>query len=184
MQITTKTKRIKLTQGKYAFIDEGDFELVSKHKWFYRKSGRTNGKNGYAETAIYNKEKYLIAKKEGHHRYNDSLFMHNLIMQPPKGMVVDHIDRNGLNNCRENLRVVTHSENYHNYPKKKGRSIFKGVHYFERLKNTKPWQSGTTVNGKSVYWGTFKTEIEAAKMYDKKIQEIYGSNAILNFPKK
>lgn len=75
--------QILLTQGKFAIIDKRDFLLVNKYKWLYRKSGRTNGRNGYAQTKIKKK----------------SLFMHNLIMKPPKGMVVDHIDRNSLKEC-------------------------------------------------------------------------------------
>ena len=172
-------KKIPLTQGKFALIDDEDFALVSQYKWFYRKSGRTNGNNGYAQHSIFNKEKYLIAKKEGHYRYNDSIFMHNLILSPKIGFEIDHKDRNGLNNQRNNLRLVTHSQNMNNFPKK-GKNKYRGVCFHKWLK-IKPWEAYITINYKRLSLGCFATPEEAAKIRDKKSIELYGDYSQLNF---
>lgn len=157
-------KRIPLTQGKFALIDDEDFDLISKFKWHYRKSGRTNGKNGYAEN-------------------RRGIFMHNIIMNSKKG-TLDHINRNGIDNRRKNLRVVTLSQNMHNFPKKKG-TKYRGIIFLTgRGKNAKKWQCSMTINGKCVYFGVYKTAKEAALVYDKKVKELYKDCAILNFPIK
>ena len=156
--------KIKLTQGKFALIDANDFELVSKYKWHYRKSGRTNGKNGYAQNIKKVIESY--DKKTRLYKKNISLFMHNLILPTQKGFVIDHINRIGLDNRRENLRLVTFQQNMANFPKKiKTISKFRGVGFLKRKTgfNGKQWQCATSVNGKTVYWGVFKTEKEAAQ---------------------
>lgn len=169
--------KIPLTQDKYAIIDKGDFLLVSKYKWYYRKSGKTNGKNGYAQHSKYVKGSFDKEKRYGKHI---SIFMHNLIMNPKKDMQVDHIDRNGLNNTRSNLRVVTKSQNYANFSKKKNtRSKYRGVGFLVR-KNGKEWQSSTSLNGKCVYIGVYKTEKEAALAYNKFAKKVFGKCAQLN----
>ncbi len=153
---------IPLTQGKFALIDKKDFKLISKYKWHYRKSGKTHGKNGYAQ--------------------NRKFFMHNLIMRPLNGFVVDHINRNGLDNRRGNLRLGTISQNYANFPKKNGRSKYRGVHFLKRRKEFKgkPWGASTTINGKSVYIGVYDTEKEAGLAYNKVAKKAFGKFAQLN----
>ena len=74
---------IPLGDGFYAYVDAADYEWLSRYTWHLH--------NGYA------------ARREKGRR----IFMHREIMQPPKGMVVDHIDGNRINNCRFNLRVCT-----------------------------------------------------------------------------
>lgn len=90
LKVVKGWKRIKLTQGKYALVDVKDFEWLSQWKWFY-----ANTNIGYA-----------IRKYE-----DRNLYMHRVIMNTPKGMDTDHINGNGLDNRRSNLRVVTHYEN-------------------------------------------------------------------------
>lgn len=173
-------KRIKipLTQGKVTFISDQDFNLISKYKWHYRKSGKTNGKNGYAEHTISDKKSYDKVTRQYKKRIN--LFIHNLIMNPPKGKVVDHINRNGLDNTRSNLRLVSISQNYHNFPTRKSKSGYKGVYFHKARVATKPWECCMTINGKQKSLGVFKTAKEAAMFYNKKAKELYGDVAILN----
>lgn len=115
-------------------------------------------------------------------------FVHVIIMQRILGRElnkdeqVDHIDRNGLNNKRDNLRVATRVQNRMNSGKRKSRdkpptSQYKGVH----LINGKYWCSRITINKKRIVLGYFKNEIEAAKAYDEAAKEYYGDYAYLNF---
>lgn len=177
----TFMKYIQLTQGKKAIIDDIDYLLVSQFKWHFRKSGRTNGKNGYAEHSQYDPKLYRKARQEGHTRYNKkAIFMHNLILKPKQDFQVDHINRNGLDNRRSNLRIGTVSQNYANFPKKQNtKSKYRGVSFLKRIEG-KPWQASTTVNGKLAYIGVYKTEKEAALAYNKAAKKFFGEFAQLN----
>lgn len=95
--------------------------------------------------------------------YPKQLLMHRLIMGDPKGKVVDHINRDGLDNRRENLRIVTQSINAHNAGKmKSGTSKFKGVH-FESGRGK--WKSTIMVNREVIFLGRFDDEESAALAY-------------------
>jgi len=151
-------KRIPLAGGLYAYVDAPDFEALSKYKWGVR--------NGYA------------ARKKGR-KY---IFMHRQIMQPPEGMVVDHMDRNRLNNCRINLRICTADENTQNKGKPIGSaSRFKGV-YPSRRGDT--WRAMLTAKGETSHLGTFKEEIEAARAYDYRAVQCGGVYAWVNLPEE
>jgi hypothetical protein len=99
---------------------------------------------------------YVHRKEPG----NIKRYLHREIMQPPSGLVVDHIDRNGLNNCRANLRIVTERENCWNRGGT-GASSFRGV-YRKREK----WTASIRVGGRQVHLGSFSTEVEAAEAFD------------------
>jgi len=103
--------------------------------------------------------------------------MHQLLMAPPPGMVVDHIDGNGLNNRRANLRICTPQQNRRNTRPRHKTSAFLGVSrrgdkYAARIKH----------HGREFHLGLFKDEIEAAKARDRKAKELFGQFAWLNFP--
>ncbi|MBN2130267.1 MAG: HNH endonuclease, partial [Sedimentisphaerales bacterium] len=107
-------------------------------------------------------------------------YMHREIMQPPPGMMVDHIDGNSLDNRRRNMRNCTNQQNMQNLaksPRASGR--FKGVYYDKRRRT---WYARICHNGKSIHLGTFGTEIEAARAYDKAAMELFGEFACLNLP--
>jgi len=149
---------VKLTQGQLAEIDKRDWNKLKKYNWLYRKSGRTDGKNGYAQSGL--------------------VFMHNIIMKPKKGLVVDHIDSDGLNNRRSNLRVVTKSQNAHNVIRK-NKTGYRGVRKKKGLKQ-KPYEAQIKFEGKVRYIGIYSTAEEAGLAYNKKAKELFGDVAILN----
>ncbi|UCD51662.1 MAG: HNH endonuclease [Phycisphaerales bacterium] len=105
--------------------------------------------------------------------------MHRQIMKPPKGMVVDHINCNGLHNRRRNLRICTQLQNSQKtHRRRPGKSRYRGV--FPRGDK---WQAAIQHDSEQMYLGLFDTEIEAAKARDRKVLELAGEFAVLNFPK-
>lgn len=141
-------KRIKLSKGKFALVDDADYEYLSQYKWYYlERKSRTTGKvlSCYARTSIKAGSKHA------------STSMHRLLMNPPKGMVVDHRDHDGLNNQRYNLRVCTYSQNAQN-TKPYGSSKYSGV-YLCKLYNK--WYLKLTIDGTRRGFGRFDTELEA-----------------------
>jgi len=155
-------KRIPLTQGKFALIDDEDFERVSQYKWHASKSRYC----WYAR-----KGRTIVIKTK-------SKLMHNLIITTPKGMQIDHINRNGLDNRRKNLRIVTPSENRMNLVSHCGSSKYKGVSWHTIDKR---WRAYITKNRKRYWLRTHKTQEEAARTYDKAAKELFGKYAYLNF---
>lgn len=146
-------KIIPLTKGLFTFIDNEDFESVSKLPWTYASKYAYNGVVGY---------------------------LHRFLMSPDEGLVVDHINRNPLDNRRNNLRVCTQKENNMNSPSKKtSSSIFKGVSFTTK---DRKWVAQIKVGDKNIYLWNFSEEDDAARVYDKKALEVYGDFAFLNFP--
>ncbi len=153
----TEVRRIPLNDGLFATVDAGDYERVSKHRWYATRHGR----NVYAATGVNGR----------------TVYMHRMLMRPRKGYVVDHIDGNGLNNRRCNLRVCTPAQNLTNKAPRGGSSQFVGV-YRRRDK----WIAHVTHRGQFYYVGIFNDEVEAAKARDRKAYELHGEYAYLNFP--
>ena len=90
--------------------------------------------------------------------------LHRLLLDPPDGMDVDHIDRDGLNNVRANLRVATRSQNQANSPPQPGfSSRYKGVYWH---KQRAKWCATGTLEGRSMHLGVFTVEEDAARAYD------------------
>jgi hypothetical protein len=100
--------------------------------------------------------------------------IHNIIMNTPSNMVTDHIDGNGLNNTKSNLRICTHRQNLHNI-KRKGTSKYPGVSWY---KNSNKWRATIRINGKVKHLGLFTDEREAAKSYEKALREKIGVELI------
>lgn len=98
------------------------------------------------------------------------------------GEYIDHVDGNGLNNHISNLRICTHLENMRNRikTKRKCTSKYKGVNFYKR---DGTWEAKTTINYKAVYLGRYKTELEAALVYDAYVIKHFGEFARPNFPK-
>ena len=159
----------KAAAGRVARIDAGDFELVSQYRWRAFVLRRRNGgiKGPYAITQI--------TRPDGG---RTSIRMHSLITGWP---LVDHINCDGLDNRRENLRPATSAENARNARKTVAptASQFKGVHWEPRWRR---WIASIRVNRKSVYLGGFRDEAEAARAYDAAAREMFGEFARPNFP--
>lgn len=150
--------RIPLGDGRYVYVDAADFEWLSRWRWHVM--------SGYA--ARNEKGKVVL--------------MHRQILAPPKGMIVDHVNRNKLDNSRANLRICTHCENTRNRAKPIGcSSRFKGVC---REKKTGKWKAAVRPGRDPVYLGTFDDEVEAARAYDRRAVEVFGEFARLNFPEE
>ena len=157
-------KKILLTQGKFALVDNNDYERVNKYKWFARKVGT----NWYAE------RKCTISRNR-----QETVIMQRFIMDADVFQIVDHENRNGLDNRRQNLRFCTRSQNIANSRKKKNTiSVYKGVCWH---KGVKKWMSQIQHRNKNIYIGLFKSEVDAAYSYDKKAIELFGKFANLNF---
>ncbi len=131
-------KRIKLDSDNYALVDNEDYDLVSKHRW----KALYAGKNRYAYTTIRNKSRY----------------MHQLIKDCPKEKEIDHIDRNGLNNQRSNLRSVSHRENLHNMRRQ---SIFGPCIYANNSKKIHEPSQGFSILGPSAVAATVYSKCAA-----------------------
>ena len=151
-------RMIPLGDGFYAYVDAADYEWLSQYHWHLQ--------NGYAAR----REKTRV------------ILMHREIMQPPTGMVVDHIDGNKANNCRFNLRTCTPAENRRNNRKRNdARSKFKGVSYHERMRK---WRARCWCKGRDPFLDYFDTDVEAARAYDRVAVEYFGEFARLNFPEE
>jgi hypothetical protein len=109
--------------------------------------------------------------------------MHHQVIAIPPGMFCDHINHNGLDNRKANLRPATHTQNVWNRRKFKphSRSKYKGV---DKANDMKRWRARIRVNGKRIYLGSFKTELAAAKAYDQAARKYHGDFAAVNFPEK
>ena len=161
---------IPLTQDKFAIVDAEDYERLNKYKWCISKTSNTN----YALRRIRGK---MVKGKRGKHK---TILMHRFILNAPGHLVVDHINHNGLDNRKKNLRLCTQAQNlYNTLPRLNCTSQFKGV-YWDKCRNL--FAARLKHKGKRYFIGRFKNEIDAAKAYDKKARELFGEFAYLNFP--
>src|SRR5690606_21975431 len=104
--------------------------------------------------------------------------MHRQIMGFPEGMEVDHIDRDGLNNRRSNLRLATHHQNAYNAQKRKSRSGFRGVTWYAPYQK---WVAVIMHQGKKHYLGYFDDPADGGRAYDEAARKLHGEFATLNF---
>ena len=160
-------QRIRMAQPKYAIVDPADYERLRKYEWLSKK-----GKNSfYARRRV----------PTGKGGKQTLVYMHQEVIDVPKGMVVDHINHDGMDNREANLRPATHCENMYNRkkPSRTSYSKYKGVSW---KKNTCTWQVQIKFKKKRIHLGTFRSELDAAKAYDRAAIKYHGQFASLNFP--
>lgn len=160
-------RKIPLTQGKFAIVDEDDFEEVSKYKWYYMKNA------GYAcaNTFIGGKRKTLL--------------MHRLINKTPYRMQTDHISGDKLDNRKSNLRGCNATENSMNKEKySNNTSGMKGVCLIIKMGGKyKYWFSQITCNGDraaKTFPFTEQGKLEATIWYNEQALKHFGEFAKLN----
>jgi len=160
---------LPLSQNKFAIVDADDYERLNKYKWCVSKTRHTN----YAMRRTKGK------RVKGKRVKRKTIMMHRFILNAPRGLVVDHINHNGLDNRKSNLRLCTRAENSYNSRSFNNKSSkYKGVSWDKQRKR---FVAYIRCNGKCYNLGRFKSQITAAKAYDKKAKELFGEFACLNF---
>lgn len=152
----TDTVKVRLASGRgFALIDAGDAALADEYRWRLAT-------NGYVAIS----------------RHENSLYMHRLILCPPPGAQVDHINGVRFDNRRCNLRVATQAQNNANAGlRSDSTSGFKGV-----SRQGDKWRAYIRRDGRQVYLGQFDTAVEAARVYDAAAAAVFGEFARLNLP--
>jgi hypothetical protein len=159
-------KLIPITQGKFAMVDDEDYDRLAGMSWIVHKKphGATYAVNTYKK----------VNGKRG------SIAMQRFIMNEfDKSVFIDHINRDPLDNRKENLRRCTRSQNCMNRRRANGKR-FKGVF---KSKCGKYFSSWISANGRKTYLGMVKNEEVAAVMYDMAAIIFHGEFAALNYDK-
>ena len=147
-------QKIPLTKGKEALVDDQDYDYLMQWKWHAAKGVKYAGRNR-------------------------SIYMHQVIAERMGfETIADHIDGNGLDNRRENLRPATNQLNQANRgPQVNNTSGFKGV-YYDKARDK--WRAQIMVHQKQHNLGRFDDKVEAARVYNKAAKKHFGEFAWLN----
>jgi hypothetical protein len=157
-------KQISLSNGFVALVDDKDYDSLIKYRWHFMRARKLT----YAYRAETNGGKQT------------NILMHRQIMDAKKGTIIDHLDGNGLNNTRSNLRFVTSSQNAQNTRKAHGKtSAYKGVSWHS---SKGKWRAVIKQSGKSTHIGYFASEELAAEAYDNTARAVFGIDGTFNFP--
>ena len=162
-------KKIPLSRGLIALVDDEDYERLSQFKWCAQKIGKS----------IYATRNTYVNRIRG------TSYMHRDILSEGNGLLVDHIDGDGLNNQRKNLRYCTRQQNAFNTKDVDGNIPFKGVMRIKRKDANGKIRhciiAKIKKDGKQLWLGTYNDQEEAARAYDAKALELFGEFASLNF---
>lgn len=158
-------QRVPVGRELTAIVDDEDYETVAAHRWHTHPGYQT----------IYAREYEFCPCGS-----NERRMMHSMIL----GVVgVDHVDGNGLNNLRSNIRPASSQQNAGNKSKpylgRKPNSKYKGVC---QLNGRGPWRAQIGSRKNRRFLGSFATEEQAARAYDRAARETFGPYARLNFP--
>ena len=154
-------KKIKLTRGQFAIVDDDVYERLRKSRWYAWQHPNTG-------------KPYAARTEKG-----KRVHMHRLILNAPTGLHVDHINGDGLDNRRSNLRLVTTAQNNQNRDRYKNNTTgYKGV---SQQRGRKKFRAQIYVNGRAVYLGWYETAIEAALAFDRAVRKYHGPYGCTNF---
>lgn len=161
--------QIPLSRGLFALVDQSDFDLVACHAWNAKPALSGNRKlptvpKHYAQCAVQKK----------------TVYMHRLIIDAPSGTSVDHVNGDGLDNRRSNLRLATGSQQSANSRRPGNISGFRGLYRTHSM----TWRPRIVVNGKSISGRAHEKAEDAARGYDELAIRYFGEFAVLNFPKE
>ena len=152
-------KELILTQGKVALVDDEDYEYLSQWKWF----------------AHVGKGKWYAIRNQRVNGKANIVYLHREIMKPSSKLMVDHIDHDGLNCQRHNMRLCTQSQNMRNSRIKEGN--FKRV---GRATGAAKYTAQITIDGNKYHLGSFETAEGAAFAYNLAASKYFGEYAHLN----
>lgn len=158
------TREVPISGTEYvALVDDSDYADVAQYKWFANRNRKQ----------VYPRRYVRVAPG-----VRTTIHLHTQLMgEPPaSGMMVDHINGDGLDNRRANLRFVTPQQNGMNRRDKRGSSQYRGV----RAVNGR-WEAVLSHGGKRTNLGRFSDEKDAALAWDRAASEAYGEYAALNF---
>lgn len=152
-------KRIPLTRGKVALVDDEDYDWLSQWKWF----------------AKYNFGKFYAARHDPKN-HSHTIHMHQMLLGPR----CDHKNRDGLDNRKENLRKASRRQNNCNQGlRKNNRTGYKGITCPDKRHDK--YQARIGYKGRIIYLGYYETKEEAARAYDEAAKRLHGEFAVLNF---
>jgi hypothetical protein len=154
---------IKLSRGMVALVDDDDWSALAVFKWYAHRGLHT----------------FYAARYDNSGKLE---YMHRRILKAQTGEKVDHVNQNGLDCQRHNIRICTSSQNHMNKTKRRaGSSKYKGVCW---SKCARKWQAQIQCDGKQFHLGLFNDDIIAARTYDSKARELFGEFAKCNFPQE
>jgi hypothetical protein len=157
-------KEIPLSKGMIAIVDDEDYDYLSQWKWLY-KTPRKHNYVGYA----------VRFEKLNDNKFKE-IRMHREIMNCPKGLQVDHINHNGIDNRRSNIRIATARQNRQNTSlQNSNTSGYKGVN-----RDGNKWRATIRAEGKRINLGRFKEKIDAAIAYNKAAIKYHKEFAYIN----
>jgi hypothetical protein len=152
-------KQIELSHGKFALVDDDDFERINQNKWKFNN-------RGYAVRLTHQNKKWKTHS------------MHRVILNAEDGQIVDHKNGDRLDNRKENLRIASPSQNCWNSKLCiNNTSGYKGV---SLEKKTGKWNARIHINNKKIHLGAFENKHDAARMYNFWAIDLFGEFAQLN----
>lgn len=162
-------KTIPLTQGKVTLVDDDVYVWASKFEWHAQR--QRDGRTFYAARGVWNTQTQNMR----------TVRLHREILRAKRGLQGHHINGDGLDNRRENLRIVTNQQNHRGFRHKcvEKSSKYRGVHWHEI---NKKWRACIYLNGHQRRLGDFNDQETAARAYDGATREFFGEFACPNFP--
>lgn len=160
----------KYANGRFAVVSDKDFDRLSKYRWrIYKAFG-----------GEYAKRTVKVRSRLDATRTTTTVAMHRDVVRAKIGETVDHINRNTLDNQRENLRVCSMGDNLRNGKLRKNVSGYRGVYSCAKTHPSTPWEVKVRHNYKSIWLGRYASKQEAATVYNNATKKLFGEFAYQN----